>query len=381
MASSTTTSTTKSHSTGQLKQQPESSDQSILLKTIRDEAGEKVADYISEILNLKAINNINTILMPSALSLPSDAVIIDGVRAIVDLKLLNRTRYINKYIKGINQILPDGGLYVARFESQHQREKRFFSHKCGFISKIEKFFDFWVHRVIPRIKYLNKIYFAITKGKYRVLSLAEAMGRIASCGFSLIEHRQIDGFTFAIAMKTRLPLTGFTPTFGPFVKLNRIGKNGKIIKVYKFRTMHPFSEFIQDYVVEMNGYNKVGKPANDFRVTSWGKVFRKYWMDEFPQVLNVLKGQMRIVGVRPLSPTRFNELSEFLKTERVREKPGCIPPYVSLNMPSADTNVKAEVLYMWEKAIQDNRISRSAVNFRFFCSAVYNILTNRIVSA
>jgi hypothetical protein len=228
---------------------------------------------------------------------------------------------------------------------------------------------------------LNKIYFAITKGKYRVLSLAESMGRIASCGFALIEHRQIDGFTFAIAMKTRLPLTGFTPTYGPFVKLNRIGKNGKIIKVYKFRTMHPFSEFIQDYVVKMNGYNKVGKPANDFRVTRWGKVFRKYWMDEFPQVLNVLKGQMRIVGVRPLSPTRFNELSEFLKTERVREKPGCIPPYVSLNMPSAETNVKAEVLYMWEKAIQDNRISRSAVNLRFFCSAVYNILTNRIVSA
>ena len=380
MASSTIT-TTKIPSAVQLKHQQDGSDQSILLKTIRDEAGEKVADYISEILNLKAINNINTVLLPSSLSLPSDALIIDGVRAIVDLKLLNRTRYINKYIKGINQILPDGGLYVARFESQHQREERFFSHKCGFISKIEKFLDFWVHRVVPRLKYLNKIYFAITRGKYRVLSLAEAMGRIASCGFALIEHRQIDGFTFAIAMKTRLPLTGYTPTYGPFVRLNRIGKNGKIIKVYKFRTMHPFSEFIQDYVVKMNGYNKVGKPANDFRVTRWGKVFRKYWMDELPQVLNVLKGQMRIVGVRPLSPTRFNELSEFLKTERVREKPGCIPPYVSLNMPSADTNVKAEVLYMWEKAIQDNRISRSAVNFRFFCSAVYNIVTHRIVSA
>lgn len=364
-----------------LKQQEHVSDQSILLKTIRNEAGEKVAEYISEVLNLKAMNNINTLLMPSTLSLPSDNVIIDGVRAVVDLKLLNRTGHINKYIKGINQILPDGGLYVARFESQRQREKRFFSHKCGFISKIEKFLDFGVHRVIPRLKYFKKIYFAITKGKYRVVSLAEAMGRIASCGFALIEHREIDGFTFAIAMKTRLPLTGYTPTYGPFVRLNRIGKNGKIIKVYKFRTMHPFSEFIQDYVVKMNGYNKVGKPANDFRVTSWGRLFRKYWLDEVPQVLNVLKGQMRIVGVRPLSPTRFNELSEFLKTERVREKPGCIPPYVSLNMPSADTNVKAEVLYMWEKAIQDNRLSRSAVNLRFFCSAVYNILTNRIVSA
>lgn len=379
MASSTTT-TKNIPLNGAIRQQ-DGTDQSILLNAIRDEAGEKVATYISEILNLKAINNINTVLLPSTLSLPSDAVVIDGVRAIVDLKLLNRTRYINKYIKGINHILPDGGLYIARFENQHQREERFFSHRPRFISRIEKSIDFFVHRFIPRLRHINKIYFAITKGKYRVLSLAEALGRIASCGFALIEHRQIEGFTFAVAMKTRLPLTGYKPTYGPFVKLNRIGKNGKIIKVYKFRTMHPFSEFIQDYVVKMNGYNKAGKPANDFRVTSWGRVFRKYWMDEFPQIINVLKGQMRIVGVRPLSPTRFNELSEFLKTERVREKPGCIPPYVSLNMPSADTNVKAEVLYMWEKAIQDNRLSRSAVNFRFFCSAVYNIITNRIVSA
>ena len=101
MASSTTT-TKKTPSAFQTKQQPLGSDQSILLKTITDEAGEKVADYISEILNLKAINNINTLLMPSTLSLPSDAVVIDGVRAIVDLKLLNRTRYINKYIKQVH---------------------------------------------------------------------------------------------------------------------------------------------------------------------------------------------------------------------------------------------------------------------------------------
>ena len=378
---STTTTISKTPLTIKPDQEQYGPDQSGLLKTIRDDAGEKVAEYVSEILNLKAINNINTIVMPSTLALPSDSVIIDGARAVVDLKLLNRTRYINKYIKGINHILPDGGLYIARFESQRQRENRFFKRESSLISRIEKFLDFGVHRVIPRLKHINKIYFAITKGRYRVISLAEAMGRIASCGFALIEHRAIDGFTYAIAMKTRLPLTGYTPTYGAFVRLNRVGKNGKIIKVYKFRTMHPFSEFIQDYVVKMNGYNKVGKPANDFRVTSWGKLLRKYWLDEFPQVFNVLKGQMRIVGVRPLSPTRFNELSEFVKKERVREKPGCIPPYVSLNMPSADTNVKAEVLYMWEKAIQDNRISRSAVNFRFFWSAVYNILTNRIVSA
>ena len=38
------------------------------------------------------------------------------------------------------------------------------------------------------------------------------------------------------------------PTYGPFIKLNRVGKNGKIIKVYKLRTMHPYSEYLQKFV-------------------------------------------------------------------------------------------------------------------------------------
>jgi len=103
------------------------------------------------------------------------------------------------------------------------------------------------------------------------------------------------------------------PSYGPIYRMPRIGKNGKIIKVFKFRTMHPYAEYLQDYVLGINGYATSGKPANDFRLTPWGKVMRKYWLDELPQLLNVLLGQLKIVGVRPVSQRYFDDIPKDLQ--------------------------------------------------------------------
>nr|WP_280959768.1 sugar transferase [Anaerophaga thermohalophila] len=158
--------------------------------------------------------------------------------------------------------------------------------------------------------------------------------------------------------------------------MERVGRHGKIIKVYKLRTMHPFAEFLQDYITKLNGYNKTGKPANDFRIASWGKFYRKYWLDELPQLLNVLKGELNIVGVRPLSRTRFNELPEDVRKIRVRFKPGCIPPYVALLMPDADGNIEAERIYLSEKVKRP-----LSTDFKYFFLAVYNIFSGKIKSS
>ncbi|NJK98371.1 MAG: sugar transferase, partial [Bacteroidales bacterium] len=122
-------------------------------------------------------------------------------------------------------------------------------------------------------------------------------------------------------MKTCEPKMDSNPSYGPFFKMSRVGKGGKLIGVYKLRTMHPYSEYIQNFVVKLNGYDKAGKPRNDFRVTGWGKLFRKIWVDELPQLLNVLKGELGIVGVRPLSQFRFNQLPEDVQKERIKFKP------------------------------------------------------------
>jgi lipopolysaccharide/colanic/teichoic acid biosynthesis glycosyltransferase len=160
------------------------------------------------------------------------------------------------------------------------------------------------------------------------------------------------------------------------IKMPRVGKGGKSIGVYKFRTMHPYAEYVQDYIVKQNGYNAVGKPNDDWRVTKWGKWMRKLWLDEIPQIINVLKREMKIVGVRPISRFRFNEFPEYIQKLRIKVKPGCIPPYVALNMPDDKGNIEAEVIYL-----KDREKHPYTVDLRYFCMALFNILTNKIRSA
>ena len=77
---------------------------------------------------------------------------------------------------------------------------------------------------------------------------------------------------------------------GPiFYRGIRAGKNGKTFRILKFRTMVPDAERLGSGTTALN----------DFRITRVGKVIRKYKLDELPQVLNVIKGDMSIVGPRP----------------------------------------------------------------------------------
>lgn len=93
-------------------------------------------------------------------------------------------------------------------------------------------------------------------------------------------------------------------------------------------------------------------------------------------MLNVLKGELNIVGVRPLSPTRFNELPEDIQQQRIRFKPGCIPPYVALLMPDAQGNIEAERIYLAEKMK-----SPFLTDVKYLFMALYNIFSGKIKSS
>ena len=181
---------------------------------------------------------------------------------------------------------------------------------------------------------------------------------------------------YFVVIKTSEPVYNSYPSFHLIIGLKRIGWKGKIMDVYKFRTMHPYSEYLHDYVLKLNGYNTVGKPADDFRVARWGRFFRKLWLDEFPQIINVLKGEMKLVGVRPLSSTRFKQLPEDLQVERIKYKPGCFPPYVALNMPNNQNNIEAERIYLAEYQKRPIR-----TDLKYFFLSIFNIILNRIRSS
>lgn len=89
-----------------------------------------------------------------------------------------------------------------------------------------------------------------------------------------------------------------------FYRQKRVGKNGKLIYIYKFRTMVPNADEILEELLKQPGYKQEWdenqKFENDPRITKVGKVLRKTSLDELPQILNVLKGDMSFIGPRPL---------------------------------------------------------------------------------
>lgn len=90
---------------------------------------------------------------------------------------------------------------------------------------------------------------------------------------------------------------------GPvFFKHTRIGKDGKIIKIYKFRSMVDNAEdLIKNFTPkQMKEYKENYKLSNDPRVTKVGKFLRKTSLDELPQLINIIKGDLSIIGPRPV---------------------------------------------------------------------------------
>ena len=106
---------------------------------------------------------------------------------------------------------------------------------------------------------------------------------------------------------------------GPiFYTQTRIGKNGKLFKMYKYRSMVVGADEILKRYLEENEearkeYKEYKKIRNDPRITKIGKILRKTSLDEFPQFINVLKGDMSLVGPRPYLPREREEINGFFK--------------------------------------------------------------------
>lgn len=116
-------------------------------------------------------------------------------------------------------------------------------------------------------------------------------------------------FSF-IGLVVLLPLFGVIALFiklgsegTVFFRGERVGKDGRLFKIYKFRTM----------VVDAGKLGGPSTPDGDPRITKAGRFIRKYKIDELPQLINVLKGEMSLVGPRP-------EVEEYVKLYSEEEK-------------------------------------------------------------
>jgi hypothetical protein len=318
-------------------------------------------------------NKNQTLVVSTTTRFNIKAVPADVFNVIINLKLVNDIKRVNKFFETVNVKLPVGGLFIGCVETNEIIKARVFRmYPWGINFLIYSIYHFLFKRVFPKIILLKKIYFAITNGFERAISKAEAFGRLYSCGFEIIAEENIKNRLFFAARKITDPEFDMSPTYGPLISLKRVGKNGKIIHVYKFRTMHPYAEYLQDYIYRHHNLQTGGKFRDDFRVSTVGKFMRKFWIDELPMIFNLVKGDLKIVGVRPLSRHYFCLYSKELQKRRTKYKPGLVPPFYA-DMPETLDEIQiSELRYM---DAYDKRPVMTDINY--FRKALYNIIIRK----
>lgn len=132
-------------------------------------------------------------------------------------------------------------------------------------------------------------------------------------------------------------------TPGPIlITQNRVGLHGKVFRLYKFRTMHQHTTL----------YARAPHDENDSRVTTVGRVLRKYSLDELPQFWNVLKGDMSLVGPRPEMPFIVAQYSDVQRI-RLLVKPGITGMWQILgrkDMP-LEQNIEYDIYYVSHQSL------------------------------
>jgi len=284
---------------------------------------------------------------------------------------LNNIPRLNDRLDEWNRDMQIGDQLECNAFTSHQEYKSIMRRYPFGIGNIVVPLSYIWHDMFPKIKATRSFYFFITGERHRTYSHTEILGRICRAGFRIVTENNKNGYLHILAEKKSEPLERNQSTVSPILVLNRIGKDGKWIRVYKFRTMYSYSQYLQDYVYERNKLNKSGKLANDFRVNFWGRVLRPIWMDELPMLWNVFKGDMKWVGVRPLSEHFFSLYTPEMQKLRTQVKPGMLPPfYYEKKTPIGLDEIQASERRYIEAYLKHPFLT----DLRYFWGTILNIL-------
>lgn len=233
----------------------------------------------------------------------------------------NRIIQMKPGITGISQI---SLIKDKSFESRLDNDIRYFYQK-----------NLWTDL---KILLITSVITIPTRNKGEILGYlnftVKDIGRSILKGINRFFKRLIDICGAIVGIAILIPLTAVVATInfvsgdrGPlFYSQERIGKNGKHFKMYKFRSMVVGADDILKELLEKDEdarkeYTKYKKLKNDPRVTKIGKILRKTSLDEFPQFLNVLKGEMSLVGPRPYLLREVEEMENYYNIV-IQHKPG-----------------------------------------------------------
>lgn len=276
----------------------------------------------------------------------------DSLDNLINLQRINDINGINAFFRIANTKLHKGASFNGCVETLEQRKTRLFKKFPKGLNFAYYSLDFVFKRVFPKFKFTKKIYMFLTNGRNRAVSKSEVLGRLVYCGFEIENTEEIGNMLYYTARKVSGPMTCSEPSTGLILRIKRVGRNGKSITVFKFRTMHPYAQYIQEYVFKQNNLAEGGKFADDFRITKWGRWMRKFWIDELPMLYNILRGDIKLVGVRPLSEHYLSLYTSEHKDLRVKGKPGLIPPFYADLPKNLEEIMESESKYI-ESYVQD----------------------------
>ena len=158
-----------------------------------------------------------------------------------------------------------------------------------------------------------------------------------------------------------------------FYTNDALGKDGERIRIYKIRTMVSDADQLLDHVFS-NGVDSLGKVVNDSRVTPLGRFLRKYWLDEIPQIYNLIRGDISLVGIRSKCEKYWEIYPREHKKQALRYKPGLLGvPYSDISI--SDPNLSFEDLIQIEADyLRQKNESPVLTDFRYFFKILFNIV-------
>ena len=291
---------------------------------------------------------------------------------------LHTIHKLDDYLYSANQSLEEGAYLWCHTMTAALKSKLIEERYPWGIRKVVVAWDYLWNRVCPKLRLTHKLYFALTGGKSRTFTRVEIIGRLYRAGFEVVDEGFRQGEFFVLARKVGVPVDDMPPTGSPIIHLKRIGLDGKSIVVHKFRTMYTYSEYVQPYIYHYQSLERGGKFKDDYRVNFWGRWLRRVWLDELPMVWNLLRGDLKLVGVRPLSRQYFNLYSPEVQALRIRTKPGLLPPfYYEEHTPETLDEVQASERRYLEAYLK----APHKTDWRYFWGIVGNILFHKKHSA
>lgn len=328
-----------------------------IVNRVRPDLDSDLVEFIKN--NLPDLHgHISDVLICDDVMITDDGSVPTSVGLLVGRTRINHVRRLHNFLMFCSRRIAMGGYFVFRYMPLENVTKEFRRRHTGlFYWPLFILHVIWF-RAIPKIPWLGTLYFSstltwldelvlsLTKRRNRVLSKAEMWGRLAFCGMDVLAESKGDGELYIIAQRVTAPSNNPRPSYYPVVALEKVGLDGKNVRMHKIRSMFPFSEFIQKRVFQDHGLTRTGKFKNDFRLTEYGRFIRKYWLDELPQIYDWLRGEVKLVGMRATSRHFLSLYPRELYDLYIQVKPGLIPPIFDESTTSFAQIVKVELTYL-----------------------------------